>query len=193
MELSDAERGEYFHRSYAAIDGLWFMKVEERHGFEEALRLDEAVWRVLPKIQARTLKRLLCIKEGLDGLEQALSARLEMEGFSFEIKRQDGGLEVLVESCPWHQIMLKSGRGHLSERVSEIICRVENQAWAKEFSSGESEEIGFERFERLCMGECRCRMLFFINGSSAVDCDGGSDCASDAGSDGHCDGDCKTG
>jgi len=44
-KLSDEQKTEYFRRSYTAVDGLWFMKVEERHGFEEALRLDEAVWK----------------------------------------------------------------------------------------------------------------------------------------------------
>lgn len=52
-DLTEMDKTEYFRRSYRAVDGLWFMMIEKKHGFDEALELDEAVWRVLPKIQAR--------------------------------------------------------------------------------------------------------------------------------------------
>jgi hypothetical protein len=143
-DLSEKQKTEYFRRTYTSVDGLWFMKVEERLGFEQALQIDEAVWAVLPKIEARTLKAMMNLLTGLGGLEQALSERLAQEGFDFEIDRKDEDLEVLVKVCPWHQIMIKSGRGSLSERVSDVICRVENKAWAREFSQTE-EEIGFKR------------------------------------------------
>jgi hypothetical protein len=97
---------------------------------------------------------------GLGRLEQALSERLALEGFDFEIERLDWGLEVAVRSCPWHQIMIRSGRGSLSERVSDVICRVENEAWAREFSEGGGEEIGFEREASLCREEGMCRLRF---------------------------------
>ena len=159
IELTEEQKTEYFRRSYTAVDGLWFMKVEERMGFEQALQIDEAVWAVLPKIQARTLKAMMNLPAGLAGLEQALQARLALEGFDFEIERQDEGLEVAVKSCPWHQIMVKSGRGSLSERVSDVICRAENSVWAREFSEP-GAEIVFERERRLCQGEGMCRLRF---------------------------------
>ena len=58
-ELTEEQKTEYFRRSYTAADGLWFMMVEERLGFEQALQIDEAVWKVLPKIQARTMKGMM--------------------------------------------------------------------------------------------------------------------------------------
>lgn len=172
--LTDEQKTEYFRRSYTAVDGLWFMKVEDKLGFEEALRLDEAVWKVLPKIQARTLKGMMHLPEGLVGLEQALSARLALEGFEFEMVPQEDGLAVIVKRCPWHDMMIKSGRGALSERVSDIICLVENSVWASEFCEeksmpdeekvreGEGQKIGFEREERICRGEKRCVLRFCI-------------------------------
>ena len=111
--LTEEQKTEYFRRSYTAVDGLWFMKVEERMGFEQALQIDEAVWRVLPKIQARALKAMMDLPSGLAGLEQALSVRLALEGFEFDIMRQERAVEVAVYACPWHQIMIKSGRGEL--------------------------------------------------------------------------------
>jgi len=155
------------------------MKIEEKLGFDEALRLDEAVWKVLPKIQARTLKGMMHLQRGLPGLWQALSVRLTLEGFEFEIEPREDGFAVIVKRCPWHDMMIKSGRGELSEQVSDLICRVENSVWASEFSGkkgkpdegeiredegregkGQSQEIEFQRDERICRGEGRCVLRF---------------------------------
>ena len=167
-ELTDEQKTEYFRRSYTAADGLWFMKVEERLGFEQALQIDEAVWKVLPKIQARTLKGMMHLQGGLADLKEALAARLALEGFDFEMEPQENGFAVIVKRCPWHDIMIKSGRKQLSERVSDLICRAENSVWASEFSgageeseaAGKGQEIGFEREERICRGEGRCVLRF---------------------------------
>ena len=58
-QLTDQQIAEYFHRSFTAADGLWFVKVEEKYGFDAALEIDNEVWKVLPKIQARKMKSLL--------------------------------------------------------------------------------------------------------------------------------------
>ncbi len=67
-DLTDEQKTEYFRRSYTAVDGLWFMMVEEKYGFEATLKLDEAVWKVLPKIQARTIKAMMKLSSGLEGI-----------------------------------------------------------------------------------------------------------------------------
>ena len=74
--------------------------------------------------------------------------------------RQDEAVEGAVRGCPWHQIMIKSWRAALSERVSEVIRRVENETWAGEFSEKDGEKIDFERGERLCRGDGVCRLRF---------------------------------
>jgi len=131
------------------------MKAEERYGFEAALELDEAVWRILPKIQARMLKSMMNLDGGLEGLQQALSSRMAMEDFEFETKREGKSVRVIISKCPWHNLMLKSGREHLSQKVSDLICHVENSVWASEFG-----EIAFKREERICRGDRICRMRF---------------------------------
>jgi len=51
MKLTDKEIAEYLHRCYTAVDGLMFVKVEEKYGFDVAPNIDEEVWKVMPKIQ----------------------------------------------------------------------------------------------------------------------------------------------
>ena len=58
-QFSDREKAEYYHRCYKAVDGLWFVKTEERFDFTTALDLDNKVWQVMPRIQARFLKNKL--------------------------------------------------------------------------------------------------------------------------------------
>ena len=71
IRLSNRQIAEYFHRSYTAVDGLWFMKVEEKYGFDVALDIDNEVWKVFAKMQARLLKSLGQTGDGIDSLHTA--------------------------------------------------------------------------------------------------------------------------
>jgi len=72
IELTDGQVARYFHRCYTAADGLWFMKVEEKYGFDAALDIDNEVWKVLPKIQPRMLKPMVKT-EGMDALLESVA------------------------------------------------------------------------------------------------------------------------
>ena len=154
-ELTDKQIAAYFHRSYTAADGLWFMKVEDKYGFDTALEIDDQVWKVLPKIQARMLKSMLLLDEGMEGLGESIETRLALEGFEFKAEKGNCDLRVFIERCPWHELMVKSGREHLSEKVSSLICRMENSVWASEFG-----DISFELDEQICKGSERCVLRF---------------------------------
>ena len=79
IKLSDKDISSYFQRSYTAVDGLWFMKVEERDGFEETLDVDDEVWKIMAKIQARTLKSFSRLEHGVDALFECLTTKLSLE------------------------------------------------------------------------------------------------------------------
>ncbi len=165
-ELTDAQKAEYFRRSYTSVDGLWFMKVEELHGFEEALEIDRRVWSVLPKIQARTLMKMLGAEKGIAGLKRCLAAKHTLERFEFEaeadIETEDGGcgLIMTITKCPWHELIAKSGRGELSERVGSTICNAEYSTWALEFGEGGDQKISFSLESQICKGDKACVFRF---------------------------------
>jgi len=46
---SDEQLVQFLRRSYHAVDGLWFMSVEDVEGFPAALELDQLVWEVLAR------------------------------------------------------------------------------------------------------------------------------------------------
>jgi hypothetical protein len=131
--LSPRQIEDYLHRSYTRVDGLWFMLAEEKFGFDNALALDEAVWKVLPKIQARLLREQLGLGRGLPALAQALRAKLSLDRYTYLIDVLDKGLALRISTCPWHELLARSGRSHLGERIGSVICGAELPAFSREF------------------------------------------------------------
>ncbi|HOO55009.1 MAG TPA: DUF6125 family protein [Methanothrix sp.] len=161
MELTDAQKAEYFRKSYTSVDGLWFMKVEELWGFEEALEIDRQVWSIFPKIQARTLRSMLGAEKGIEGLARCIAAKHFCEGFGFEVDMAgDGsGLKMIITKCPWRELMAKSGRTALSGRVGSAICNAEYGTWAAEFSD-DDRNISFCLESQICKGDEFCTFWF---------------------------------
>ena len=159
-DFTDAQVADFLRRSYFVLDGLWFVKTEERHGTEEAMALDEAVWDVMCKVQARKARQTLAIEEGsLESLARALQLKLTAEGHDFDVEIAEGEVRLTVQTCPWYEILKSSGRTHLAGTIAERICAREFAGWAKEFGP----EIRFEPAGRLCVEAeacARCTMVF---------------------------------
>lgn len=156
MKLSDEQKNQYLYRSYTAADGLWFMLVEEDYGFEKALAIDNKVWAVMPKIQARFLKAALGVSEGIPALKACFTEKLLLDGCEFTIEDVPDVFTVRIAACPWHETMVKSGRGHLSPTIGKSICTTEYAGWAKEF--GDTISCNFEN--RICAGGKECVLTF---------------------------------
>lgn len=158
LRLTDRQIADYFHRSYKTVDGLWFMKVEGRYGFDTALDVDDDVWRVMPKIQARKLKEFAEATKGIDALLECFTTKLTLEGFEYTYERraEGDGFEVTVTSCPWQELLVKANRQHLGEKIGTRICNTEYAAWASEFG----DDIVFELRQQLCKGCETCVLRF---------------------------------
>jgi hypothetical protein len=156
FELNDKQIADFFRRSYTAVDGLWFMKAEERCGFDAALDLDDEVWKIFPKVQARMLRDMGKTASNLDGLRECFTTKLAIEGFRFDVDAAGSSFRVTISRCPWHDAMVKSGREALSGKVGTRICGTEYSVWAAEFGRG----IRFERKSEICTGGERCVLEF---------------------------------
>ena len=156
-KLSDKDVAQYFRRSYTAVDGLWFMKMEERHGFEEALAVDCAVWKVLPKIQARTLKTITGMESGIEALIHCFTAKLDMEGFRYSLTRGNGlSFTVTITGCPWREALVRSDRLNVAGQIGNHICRNEYAVWAGEFDC----PVEFSMRSLMCDGSECCSLEF---------------------------------
>jgi len=157
-KLNDKQISEFYHRSYTSVDGLWFMKVEEKYGFDVALEIDNEVWKVLPKIQARMLKSIGNIEDGLEAFFECLTTKLVLDGLTFRTEKigKGSGFIVTIDKCPWYDLMVKSKREHLSGKVGSRICNTEYSVWASEFH----DSIRFELQSQICKGSESCRLQF---------------------------------
>jgi len=157
IQLTPEQIAEYFHRSYTAVDGLWFMKVEGKYGFDVALDIDNEVWKVFAKMQARLLKSLGKTGDGMDALFECLTTKLTLEGFEFKAEKNDSrSFNITINECPWHNLMIKSGRGKLSGKVGTLVCNTEYSVWASEFGTN----IRFELGQQICQGSKFCILQF---------------------------------
>ncbi len=149
---------EMLRRSYTAADGLWFVTIEEELGLERALELDERVWRVMPKIQARKARELL--EERADGpraLVRCMALKLAAEGYEYKLSSAAADhAEIVVTRCPWREMLQSSDRTHLGPQIADRICVTEGMTWAREFG----DDIAFEMTEAICHGADQCRFTF---------------------------------
>jgi predicted ArsR family transcriptional regulator len=153
----DAVLVEFLRRSYQAVDGLWFVMVEEALDFGAALDMDRRVWEVLAKIQARKARELL----GIEGhtpeeLERGFSMKLRADAYAFESAVVDGGVSITITECPWLRILQRANRDHLAASIADVMCPTEGEAWAREFG----DAYTFEVPEKACCGATSCRMRF---------------------------------
>ena len=158
MKLTDEQIQAFYHRSYTAVDGLWFMKVEEKYGFEKALELDNAVWQIVPKIQARELKTMLNCDNTIADLKKCFKIKLDLEGFEYSLKDHTDGFTVKVNKCPWYNLLIKSNRQHIAEQIGSCICNSEYSTFASEFDPA----ITFTLIEQLCASGKTCTLDFRI-------------------------------
>lgn len=158
--LDYEQQAELFRHAFATVDGLWFTKVEEQFGFDKALEIDDEVWKVQSKIQARAVKSLLKAGNGMQALLLCLSCHLSAGGFRFETEQlaDADGFQIIIQQCPWHNAMRKSERAHLSDKVGRLICNTEYSAWAAQFG----EDMLFSFGERICAGASRCVLNFAV-------------------------------
>jgi len=185
--FSNKDIAEYLHRNFTSVDGLWFVKIEEILGFENALEIDKEVWKILPKIQARFIKskleeKFLPIqddnanqhfqnrnkkqdfrKDLIDfGPEEffveALRIKMRLDNFKFRLLKKPGLVKVIINQCPWHEIMLKSKREHLSGKIGSAICGTEYEVFASEFFKDSS----FIITSQICNSAKTCNFKFRI-------------------------------
>lgn len=149
---------EYFKRSYFAVDGLWFMMVEKEFSFDVALKLDEDVWRILPKIQARKVKELLKLNgKGLEDFLKAIKVKFDAEEYEYGIRKQEENqIQISINKCPWFEILKKANREHLSAKIAEAICFLELRVWVNEFG----DDLIFEPINGRCIDGNICIFNF---------------------------------
>lgn len=156
-DWSDEQLVSFLRRAYHAVDGLWFMMVEDSAGFEAALDADRRVWEVLAKIQARKAREIAGRSgNGPDDLLVCFSLKLTADGHRFDATTGSDAVEFAIHHCPWLELLRGSGREELAMQVAETICPAEGAAWCHEFG----DAYGYSMPAVMCGGPGECVMRF---------------------------------
>lgn len=117
------------------MDGIWFLELEKRVGFDKAYEIDEAVWRIYPRKEAKRIRTHLGLIPGqpitLTQLSQCFSLALFNQTLGYELAVVTAGiapgqstrglvLDFKVKTCKSCEGMRKMGR---SPNQIHKICK----------------------------------------------------------------------
>ncbi len=133
-----AELDENFIRlirsALTAIDGLWFLEVEKKYGFEEAFELDLNVWKRYGPIIVKRIKKALGISDNtLDSFLKVMELVCAIDGTKFKIKEKSLNQALLqIVYCPWWENLKRSNRESLVR--CDVVDKTIFPEWAKSFN-----------------------------------------------------------
>jgi hypothetical protein len=121
---------EVFSKSITTMDGLWFLAVEGKYGFDAALELDEKVWEKIGPIQARRMVNSFAIEEDnpIRTLIQALQADsiLRIYGPQATVLTDNKAIFRCTD-CPPQKARVREGKG-------EFPCKRVGVAFFKSYA-----------------------------------------------------------
>ncbi|NVM55532.1 MAG: L-2-amino-thiazoline-4-carboxylic acid hydrolase [Candidatus Helarchaeota archaeon] len=117
-----------------AIDGLWFLEVENKYGFEKAFDMDLKVWKRYGSIIIKRIKKYLSISDNnLDSFLKILEIMCAIDGTQFKIKKKSPEEVILrIQYCPWWENLKRSNRENLVR--CDIVDKLIFPEWAKFFN-----------------------------------------------------------
>ncbi len=120
-------------RNMWAVDGLYYLFIEEKWGTKEATEIDKKVWEIMGKIEARKIKELLNIKG--DDIPTVMKA-LSYSGWSMDL--EDKEIEIKKDKGIVRNIQCRVQNTRLKKGLTEFACKPVRwgflKAFAKEFN-----------------------------------------------------------
>jgi hypothetical protein len=120
-------------RNLFTVDGLYFLGIEERSGTESATSIDANVWKVMGKLEARRLRKVLEIK---DNDIQAFMEALRYTSWSLDL--EDKEIEVTNEKGIFRTLKCRVQRTRVEKGLGEFSCKGVRggylEAFAREFN-----------------------------------------------------------
>ncbi len=98
-------------RNMWAVDGLYFLGIEEQFGTEAATQIDSNVWKIMGKIEGRKLKKFLSLGEDLPSMIKGL----KYSGWAMDLEdkvwdyRDDGSILLKTVECRIQNTRMKDG------------------------------------------------------------------------------------
>lgn len=109
-------------RNWVTVDGLWFSGVEEKYGLDAAMELDVRMWQIGSKIEARRIKDLLNLSEGLENVIRAINLMSWSASFGYEYDMSVNHALWTCRRCPPQENRVKAGMGEFPCKPTFDAC-----------------------------------------------------------------------
>lgn len=130
MDPSKEQLMKHFGQVGQILDGLWFLEIEKKFGFEVAYEIDEIVWKVFARKEAKKIQNLLGLAHvGFEDLPTILRYLIFNQSLDFEIKNTSNPsrlqqiIQFDVNKCKTYEGMRKVGRS--DEQIAKICYGIE--------------------------------------------------------------------
>jgi len=123
-------------RDLWAVDGLYFLNIEERFGTEAATEIDRHVWEVMGKIEARRLKKFFRI-DGNDIPSMMKALRLSCWALDLEYK------EIILEKnrAIFRNVKCRVQNTRIEKNLGEFPCKQVRWGFLKSFAKEFNPDI----------------------------------------------------
>lgn len=157
MDISEDRINRLRLGAITAIDGLWFLAVERKIGFEGAFELDLEVWKTYGIVQLKRLARMLDIPiepgrpPDLVTINTLIDALCRVDGTECSWEMLDADSSVFrVHSCPWWDNLCASGRSEL------VNCEVVDNTIFRHWLEFVDPALGMEITHSIPRGDDHC-------------------------------------
>ena len=136
-ELSELSK--LYAHLLVTIDGLWFLEVEKSRGLDEAVKLDENVWRNFGRYEGKRIKELLGIEtvSNIEDFSKILLLTPMMVRMEPKVEIHDNRLFMSVTDCKPQQARVRKGLG-------EFPCKSVSLAWFEGIAPELGSQIRFK-------------------------------------------------
>jgi Family of unknown function (DUF6125) len=122
-------------RNMWAVDGLYYLGIEERFGTEAATEIDATVWKIMGKIEGRKLKRLLDLGSDLDSMIKGL----KFSGWTMDL--DDKEWETVDDGILLRTINCRIQNARIKDDLDVFPCKVVRWGFLKAFAKVFNENI----------------------------------------------------
>jgi hypothetical protein len=120
-----------YAKSFQAIDGAYFLSLEEKYGMDVAIEIDKQAWRIFAPIEAKRIMKEFNIPPngGLESLEKALLFRINTRLNMHSLERTDDKTLILkMNEC---RVQVARKRKGLPDHPCKDVALIEYEVFAK--------------------------------------------------------------
>jgi hypothetical protein len=142
-----------------AIDGLWFMAVERKYGFDIALELDLAVWKDYGRVLLKRIARMMGMTidpenpPDLSTINRLMETVCRIDGTQCEGTVHDDEIVFRVYRCSWWDNLSRSGR------ETHVPCEFVDNTIFRDWLEAIDPGAGFEITHSFPRGDDHCEWV----------------------------------